>query len=610
LTSKRRKPYVFENYCLKILILCFNFKNMFRLFLLIFLALSQWCLANPLSKIDVSLLERYKTQPVCDYVVLLKDRIAFDKQLPLKTKKQKGTYVYQTLRNHAEKTQQEIRSILKQQNVVFRAFYVTNAIQVKSDYATMLELAQRSDVDRIIDDAPFKMLDEVRAERQPTQRNAVPEWGISRILADSVWSLGYTGQGVVIGGQDTGYDWWVSPLKSKYRGFIDSTSVDHNYNWYDAIHEKQNPDVSDTIPNPCGYNLLAPCDDHDHGTHTMGTMVGQDDANVIGVAPGAKWIACRNMERGWGRPSSYMECFEWLLAPFDLEGNTPDPTKAPHVINNSWYCSEEEGCNPSNIPLMEDIVKNLKAAGIVVVVSAGNDGRRGCGSIDGPPALFDASFSVAASDFVDSIAGFSSRGPVVIDSSFRMKPNVTAPGVGIRSVARKGVFKSFSGTSMAGPHVAGVVALMISANPDLAGQVDIIEDILESTAEPFTSSQDCNDLLGGKIPNAVYGYGIINALAAVKRALDYIPVSVHDQQVSIHIFPNPTTDYVTFTSDTKDVGIQQISIYDFKGVLVADQSPGGRALLHTIDISGLPAGIYFYSILTTNGRKQGKIVKI
>lgn len=75
----------------------------------------------------------------------------------------------------------------------------------------------------------LKMLDEVRAERQPTQRNAVPEWGISRILADSVWSLGYTGQGVVIGGQDTGYDWWVSPLKSKYRGFIDSTSVDHNY---------------------------------------------------------------------------------------------------------------------------------------------------------------------------------------------------------------------------------------------------------------------------------------------------------------------------------------------------------------------------------------------
>lgn len=137
-----------------------------------------------------------------------------------------------------------------------------------------------------------------------------------------------------------------------------------------------------------------PCDDDKHGTHTMGTMVGEDDENSIGVAPEAKWIACRNMDRGWGQPSTYMECFEWFLAPYDLEGENADPDKAPHVINNSWFCSVEEGCNPSNFILMEEIVKNLKASGVVVVVSAGNSGGSGCGSVTGPPAFSNHLFQL------------------------------------------------------------------------------------------------------------------------------------------------------------------------------------------------------------------------
>src|SRR5690606_25802684 len=143
-------------------------------------------------------------------------------------------------------------------------------------------------------------------------RSVEPEWGIKNIKADSVWQLGFQGQGIVIGGQDTGYDWDVSPLISKYRGWQEDTVI-HSYNWHDAIHERSPMNEDDN--NPCGFDSLEPCDDHNHGTHTMGIMVGSDDFNSIGVAPDAQWIGCRNMDRGDGQPSTYLECFEWFLAP-------------------------------------------------------------------------------------------------------------------------------------------------------------------------------------------------------------------------------------------------------------------------------------------------------
>ena len=167
------------------------------------------------------------------------------------------------------------------------------------------------------------------------------EWNISKIQAPRVWALGYTGQGVVVGGQDTGYDWDHPALINQYRGW-NGVSANHDYNWHDAIHS--NAVVS------CPANSPVPCDDHSHGTHTMGTMVGDDGgANQIGVAPGAKWIGCRNMNLGVGTPTTYIECYEWFIAPYDLSGNNPDPTKAPDVINNSWACTTGEGCNPNSL---------------------------------------------------------------------------------------------------------------------------------------------------------------------------------------------------------------------------------------------------------------------
>ena len=562
-----------------------------------------------LRKIDHSLIEKFEQKDKAEYVILLKNRKTFQSALPFESKNEKASYVYHSLLTHARTTQSPIISILKQKNLLYQSFYVTNAIKVSSDKATMILLAKRDDVAKIIDNAPFRMLDYKIEKGNASVRNVEPEWGIKKIKADSVWLLGFRGQGVIIAGQDTGYDWDLSPLKTKYKGYIDSTSVDHNYHWHDAI-KSNSPNFPDTLLNPCGYATKIPCDDNNHGTHTMGTMVGEDDENSIGVAPEAKWIACRNMDRGWGQPSTYMECFEWFLAPYDLDENNADPSKSPHVVNNSWFCSEKEGCNPSNIGMMEDIVNNLKASGIVVVVSAGNSGGDGCGSVVGPPAYFESSFSVGATNIDDNLAGFSSRGPVVIDSSFRLKPNVSAPGVNVRSVIRGGNFAGFSGTSMAGPHVAGLVGLMISANPALAGNVDLIEDIIEASAFPFTSDVDCGDFPGQQIPNALYGYGRVNALIAVNTALGLISsTSDNIGKEDLRIFPNPANDLITFHLENTSKSIENIYIYDVSGRLVFRQKIDGQHILATLDIQSLSYGLYIYHAQSGDKIWKGKFIK-
>ena len=199
--------------------------------------------------------------------------------------------------------------------------------------------------------------------------------------------MGFTGQGVVIGGQDTGYQWDHPALKNQYRGW-NGAIADHDYNWHDAIH-------SGSGGNPCGYNSPFPCDDYGHGTHTMGTMVGDDGgANQIGMAPGARWIGCRNMDNGLGSPSTYAECYQWFVAPTRVDGSEPRPDLAPDVINNSWGCPPSEGCNPDSLLI---VVQNLVDAGIVTAHSAGNSGS-GCSFVDTPAAIYEELFTVGATD--------------------------------------------------------------------------------------------------------------------------------------------------------------------------------------------------------------------
>jgi subtilisin family serine protease len=344
---------------------------------------------------------------------------------------------------------------------------------------------------------------------QPTAPAGV-EWNVTWVHAPGVWSLGYSGQGIVYANADTGVQWDHPALQSHYRGWT-SAAADHNYNWWDAIHETL---TSGT--NPCGLSVTAPCDDHGHGTHTTGTGIGDDGAgNQVGVAPGAQWIACRNMERGYGRPSTYIECLEFFLAPWDLNRANPDPSRHADVVSNSYTCPTSEGCTAHSL---QTAVENLRAAGIFMSVSAGNSGST-CSTISSPPGLEDAVITVGATDYQSNvIAGLSSRGPVTVDGSPLRKPDVVAPGISVRSSTLGGGYGLSSGTSMAAPHVAGVVALLWSALPALRGDVDATESLLEESALHLTSSQGCGGDAANAVPNNVYGYGLIDALAAYTLA--------------------------------------------------------------------------------------------
>src|SRR5207249_1060786 len=184
-------------------------------------------------------------------------------------------------------------------------------------------------------------------------------------------------------------------------------------------------------------------------------------------APGAKWIGCRNMDQGYGTPARYIECMEFFLAPYAVNGNPNqgDPLKAPDITSNSWVCPPSEGCSANTL---QAAVEAQAAAGIMMVVAAGNSGSA-CSSVQDPPAIYAASYTVGALNTgTDNIAAFSSRGPVTIDGSNRIKPDITAPGTGTRSATNTGdnAYTTASGTSMATPHIAGAMALLWSARPE------------------------------------------------------------------------------------------------------------------------------------------------
>ncbi|MEZ4912187.1 MAG: S8 family peptidase [Saprospiraceae bacterium] len=553
-------------------------------------------------KIDPICEKMGQNQPKFTYFVMMNHSGSL--RLPSKSlpKNVKARRMYDALLTQSDISQSSLIAYLKEKKIQFRPYYLINGIAITSDLVTLYTLSCRNDVKQIIYDVPLRMQDITEERVQNNLRNLQPEWGIIKIKADSVWKMGINGNGVTVGGLDTGVAWEVEPIKRQYRGYKNDSLVDHNYNWHDAIHE-HDTHFPDSTANPCGISILAPCDDNNHGTHTVGTMIGQDTINAIGVAPGAKWIACRNMERGYGKLSTYIECFEWMLAPYS-EGNEPNPDYAPHVINNSWYCSVEEGCTEASYEIFNMAIEHLKAAGIFVSVSAGNDGPS-CGSAIGPPGFLEPSFSVGATNDRDTIASFSSRGPIVIDSSFRMKPNVVAPGARVRSVIRNGGFANFSGTSMASPHVCGVVALMISANPALAGHVDIIEGILEATAVPLTAQDTCFGFSALEVPNPIYGYGRIDALAAVKAARLTEVESYQTTNYDIRLYPNPTYNILTVECNQE---IYSLSIYDQMGRVVASDHVAGYT--KEINVQHFANGFYILKAYTKDNFVSTQFIKL
>ncbi len=595
------------------------------IFIFIFIGFLNHCYSqgneNWIDKVSPILLKNLENSDKTDFIVYLKNQYRVENNEDKLNKTEQAKTAFLQLKENNYNSQKDIVNLIDRLNYDYRRYLIVNAILVTGDKKLVKILANRRDVSYLAYDSPVKKDKELDISSKEINE-VKTTWGIKMIEADKVWNLGFDGSGVVVGGQDTGYDWTHPAIKTKYRGFVNDTLADHNYNWHDAVHEislLHNDSIIDPSNNPCGLDSQIPCDDHSHGTHTMGTMVGKrpTDSLIIGVAPEANWIGCRNMERGWGKPSTYIECYEWFMAPTDLTGQNPDPAKSPDVINNSWGCPVKEGCDSTNWQYLELAMDNLRNSGVFVVVSAGNDGIRNCGSVNDPSAMFENSFAVGATrlitdttglTFRDTIAGFSSRGPVTVDGSFRLKPEITAPGQGVLSCVPGNEYRFSSGTSMAGPHVAGVVALILSANPDLRGKVDKIAQIIEETADPRYDIDSCRGIDEPVLPNSVYGYGRINALAAVEKALE-IKTSTEEKynfDSDIAIYPNPATDIINIKiEDNSD--IIAYSVYDQFGLLRISNS-GLKS--RQINISGLNSGIYFLKMDLNDKTIIKKLIKL
>ena len=449
-------------------------------------------------KISARVLSETANGGATEALVVLSQQADLSPANALSTKLEKGRFVFNTLRTLADRTQKPIIEMLQRRGIPYQAFYIVNMIKVTGNRSLMDDLAARSDVSEI------NANPHVRTDLpQQTGYDVAPagpniEWNIKQVKAPEVWKLGAHGEGMVVAGADTGVQWDHPALKNQYRGW-DGQKVDHDYNWHDAT-----PEHSQTPVDPFG-----------HGTFTVSEMVGYDGANnVIGVAPRAQWIGCRNMDAGGtGSPTSYTECFEFLMAPYPVNGDPRqgDPTKAPDSINNSWGCPPSEGCS---VNTLLKVVNAVRAAGIFPAVAAGNSGSN-CSTVDTPPGTYAPSVTVGATDSANRIAGFSSRGPVTVDGSNRLKPELSAPGVDVRgAVPGNGYQSGWSGTSMATPHVAGGVALIWQARPTLKGDILKTEKLYAATALHLKSTQNCGGS-GQNIPNNVFGYGLIDLYKAV-----------------------------------------------------------------------------------------------
>src|SRR5213080_1252428 len=347
-----------------------------------------------------------------EFFVVLAERADLRPAANLPTKTEKGRFVYQTLREKARTTQGPILQWLRERNIEHQSFYIVNSILVKGTREIAAALAARPDVARvegnphIHNDLPQPgPVDELPL--QPGAPKTI-EPGIVYTHAPDVWALGFKGETIVVASADTGVRWTHNALKPHYRGW-DGVNANHNLNWHDSIH--------DSVGNPCGNDSQQPCDDFFHGSHTTGTAIGDDGGtNQIGMAPGAKWIGCRNMDEGVGTPARYIECMEFFLAPYPLNC-TPaqgDPTKAPDITINSWGCPTSEGCS---VNTLQSAVEAQAAAGIMMVVAAGNSGSS-CSTVTDPPSFYAASYTVGALNTgTDTIASFSSRGPANVDGS-------------------------------------------------------------------------------------------------------------------------------------------------------------------------------------------------
>jgi subtilisin family serine protease len=466
---------------------------------------------NALAKIESHVTAEVSAKGTGEALIVLSEQPDLSGADKLATKAEKVQYVYNLLRANAERSQAPLRKMLQERGIRFQSYYTVNMIKVSGDLNTLYEIAGRDEVLRIeanprvkasVPDtnSVLKLLTSTSVLPRTATTGSGPEWNVKQVNAPQVWALGYKGQGIVVAGADTGVQWDHPALKSHYRGWNGST-VNHTYNWHDAT----------------SAHSATPVDPQFHGTFTMSEIVGDDGVgNQVGVAPGAKFIACRNMDKnGTGTPAEYIECFDFLIAPYpNGHPELANPAMAPDIINNSWACPPSEGCSANTLLTA---INAVRAAGIFTVAAAGNSGPN-CSTVNQPPAIYGNALSVGSTNSSNYISSFSSRGPVTVDGSGRLKPEIAAPGENIRgAIPYNNMYQGYwSGTSMAAPEVAGAVALLWQAKPKLMADISSTITYLTQNATPLTSTQACGSFNGKAVPNTAFGFGLLNILKTVQ----------------------------------------------------------------------------------------------
>ncbi|KDO18256.1 hypothetical protein SPRG_16347 [Saprolegnia parasitica CBS 223.65] len=377
-----------------------------------------------------------------------------------------------------------------------KSFWIAPVVSIKNaNKATLDKVASLNNVVKVESIHNIKLTSVIKGKEDSPADNSRPtgiQWGVDTVGAPAIWK--YTkGKGVVIGSIDTGVRHTHEAIKSKWRSAVTA------------------------LPEDLGG----------HGTHTIGTMVGDYG---IGVAPEAQFIACRGLYIDSGDDEALLKCAEFMVCPTKPDGSDPDCTKGADLVNNSW------GGDANSSPWFADVIDAWHMAGVTPIFANGNEGPA-CATA-GNPASYRNVISVGAvgsyDDSPNDLAFFSSKGPAQYQDATGkkhtiVKPDISAPGFFTYSAISDSdsLYDYYAGTSMAAPHVAGVVALIKSVQQGLTyNQIyrylttTTVKDVL--TAEPekwvlrdknkttFAGAPNCGGVSDKAWPNNRYGYGRVN----------------------------------------------------------------------------------------------------
>jgi len=465
------------------------------------------------------------------------------------------------LKNIAKESQKPLIDFLNEFVGEFdglKEFWVYNGLYLNVTKRLIKTLSMRDDISFISHIPEIKLPPEEFKEIEPSR---TPEWNIQKVMADSCWHRGYTGNGVIIGMIGSGIDTTHSALRGgkliKWRDF--------QYN------------------SPIPYD-----DDFGHGTACAGIICGGDGlgpfVDDIGVAPDAKLIVGRIVS-----PIDPLLGLQWIAS---LKADSGFNIKG---MNNSW--------GTSNTIYFWDACRTLKSLDILPVFAIGNGGPNPYST--GSPGNYPLCIGVGATNLYDSIAIFSSRGPAPDSSPWNepqywyrpdwnlIKPDIVAPGVSVRVCKPGNSYVIVNGTSYSTPHITGAVAILCEADSSL-NPTSLFNLILDNADRP---SQ------GGPYPNNNYGWGRLN----IWRALQTV-VSIKDKKDIqrlgriISITPNPfyknTLIKIHHSDYTESL---KLKIYDTSGKVVRSYYLKCRNQKEVVihwngedDYNRLlPAGIYF-----------------